>query len=294
MPARRRSMAEFLEQQRAAETPLEVAEAARRPATGAMVVSPGSLPEPYTTTADGELSEREHDELATCEAALDNLRVAFWAAGKALQIIRDARLYRGTHATFEEYVEQQWDISRPQAYRLIDAWPLAERLSPMGDKLNERQIRELLPLADRHGQDAAVTVYSTVVKADGVQVTAALLRQVVGILPAGHFDPASAVEQIRAYLAGGDAVAGTSRPAANPVEAFTHEALKLLRVLHRVTDRGTLQAALDADPEAVRKVIADMRAMLDAIEHDVSAQPAGQRQLIGLPGSDLKRAALEG
>jgi hypothetical protein len=27
----------------------------------------------------------------------------------------------------------------------LDAWPLAERLSPMGDKRNERQIRELLP-----------------------------------------------------------------------------------------------------------------------------------------------------
>lgn len=35
-------------------------------------------------------------------------------------------------------------MSRSPAYRLIDAWPLAERLSPMGDKLNERQVRELL------------------------------------------------------------------------------------------------------------------------------------------------------
>src|SRR6266536_3079623 len=45
--------------------------------------------------------------LAACEAALDNLRVAFWAAGKALQVIRDARLYRSTHATFEDYAEQR-------------------------------------------------------------------------------------------------------------------------------------------------------------------------------------------
>jgi hypothetical protein len=72
-------------------------------------------------------------------------------AGKALQVIRDApRLCRGTHATFEDYIEQRWDMSRSPAYRLIDAWPLAERLSPMGDKLNERQVRELLPLASRH------------------------------------------------------------------------------------------------------------------------------------------------
>lgn len=276
MPARRRSMAEFLEQQRAIEEPPGIAaETASRRSASATAISPRSLPDPYTSTADGQLSDREHADLATCEAALDNLRVAFWAAGKALQVIRDARLYRETHATLEDYLADRWDMSRAQAYRLIDAWPLAERLSPIGDKINESQVRELLPLADRHGQDAAVTVYSTVAETDGVQVTAALLHQLVGILPPGHFDPAEAAEQIRAYLAGADAGAGPPRPAANPVEAFTHEASKLLRVLHRVTDRGTLQAALDADPDAVRKVIADMRAMLDAIEHDVSAQPAG-------------------
>jgi hypothetical protein len=275
MPARRRSMAEFLEQQRALEDRPDVAaETAPRPSTGAVVISPGSLPDPYTTTTDGELSDREHADLATCEAALDNLRVAFWAAGKALQVIRDARLYRGSHATFEEYVEQRWDMSRPQAYRLIDAWPLAERLSPMGDKLNERQIRELLPLADRHGQDAAVTVYRTVAETDGVQVTAAMLHGVVGILPADHFDHAEAVKQIHAYLAG---AASPPRAAANPVETFTAEAAKLLRVLHRVSARGVLQAALDADPDIVRKVIADMRALLDEIEHDVGGQSADAR-----------------
>ena len=93
-------------------------------------------------------------------------------------------------------------MSRSQAYRLVDAWPLAERLSPMGDKLNERQIRELLPLASRHGQDAAVAVYRTVAETEGIQVTAALLHGAVSILPAGHFDPAEAIGQIRAYLTG--------------------------------------------------------------------------------------------
>jgi hypothetical protein len=81
------------------------------PAGTPAVLSPGSLPDPYTATADGQLSDREHADLATCEAALDNLRVAFWAAGKALQVIRDARLYRDTHATFEDYVGQRRDMS---------------------------------------------------------------------------------------------------------------------------------------------------------------------------------------
>ena len=43
----------------------------------------------------------------------------------------------------------------------------------MGD--NERTAdRELLPLASRHGRDAAVTVDRTVAETDGIQVTAAL------------------------------------------------------------------------------------------------------------------------
>jgi hypothetical protein len=268
-------MAEFLEQQRALDEPPTDAASPHEPAPAAAqsVITAQSLPAPYTATGQGQLSASEEADLVTCEAALDNLRVAFWAAGKALQVIRDARLYRNTHATFEDYVEQRWDMSRPQAYRLIDAWPLAESLSPMGDKLNERQVRELLPLADRHGQDAAVTVYRAVAEADGIQVTAAVLHEVVGILPADHFDPVEAVEQIRAYLSG--AAANPPRPAANPVETFTAEAAKLLRVLHRVSAGGVLQAALDADPDVVRKVIADMRALLDAIEHNVSEQPAG-------------------
>ncbi len=136
------------------------AAAAERPgrASSAAIVSPMIVPAPYAGTEGAQLNASEHDDLAACEAAVDGLRLAFWAAGKALQVIRDARLYRETHASFEEYVEDRWDMSRAQAYRLIAAWSLAERLSPIGDKrLNEPQIRELLPVARSHGQNAAVT-----------------------------------------------------------------------------------------------------------------------------------------
>ncbi len=257
---KRRTMADLL----AAQSGIEDA-GDPEPALSRSPAYPATVPGPYEAVGDGELSPRERGDLATCEAALDNLRVAFWAAGKALQVIRDARLYRATHATFEDYVEERWDMSRPQAYRLVDAWPLAERLSPMGDKLNERQIRELLPLAGRHGQDAAVLVYRTVTETDGVPVTAAIIHGAVSILPADHFDAAEAAEQIRAYLTG-NSPGQQPQPAANPVETFTAEAAKLLRVLHRVADRGVLKAAVHQDPGAVRQVIADMRALLDEIE----------------------------
>ena len=78
--------------------------------------------------------------------------------------------------------------------------------------------------------------YRTVAETEGVPVTAAILHGAVSILPADHFDPAEAADQIRAYLAG----APQPPQPANPVETFTAEAAKLLRVLHRVADRGTL------------------------------------------------------
>lgn len=262
---RRRSMEEFLQQQRVME-PDERDTVPPATAARPAVISLRSLPDPYTAAADGQLSDREEADLATCEAALDNLRMAFWAAGKALQVIRDARLYRDTHATFENYVEQRWDMSRPQAYRLIDAWPLAERLSPMGDTLNERQVRELLPLASRHGHDAAVTVYRTVAETDGIQVTAALLHGAVSILPPGRFDHAEATEQIRAYLTGD--LGNQARHDVSAVEAFTVQTEKMLRTLQRAASRGTLQAAAHADPETVRRMIASVRSILDAIEQE--------------------------
>ncbi|MCK9895214.1 hypothetical protein [Frankia sp. AgB32] len=221
------------------------------------------LPAPYEAIGDSpNLIDTERQDLALAEAAIDSLRVAFWAAGKALQLIRDARLYRGTHATFEEYLTDRWDMQTSQAYRLIQAWPLAERLSPMGDKLSERQVRELLPLATRHGQDAAVTVYQTVSEADGVRVTAAVLDDVVKVLPP-VWDREQAVEQIRAYLAG---LPHQPAGGADPSVSWEAEASRLRLTMRRIVTAPSWQTAARERPEQARAVIAELRALLDEAE----------------------------
>ncbi len=263
---RRQSMNDFLDAQRSSiEDAAGYPGAPPQPRSEAAMVSAASLPEPYAPAGGGQLTEREMADLAACEGAVDNLRTAFWAAGKALQVIRDGLLYRETHGNFDDYLQARWDMSRAQAYRLIDAWPLAERLSPMGDKLNERQVRELLPLAGRHGPDAAVAVFRTVAQADGVQVTAAVLHRAVSVLlPADHFDAAEAADQVRAYLASAPGRARPTEP--DPVATFTAETAKLLKVLHRVANPGTLKAVAREKPDALRQVLAEMRAVLDKIE----------------------------
>ncbi|GIH97863.1 hypothetical protein ACFFMN_27970 [Planobispora siamensis] len=265
----RRSMADFLAQQRvvdtsAAATPLETVPPDPQPATAEAPV----VPDPYEAVAEGALTERERADLATCEAALDVLRIAFTQAGKALQVIRDARLYRDTHATFEDYVADRWQMSRPQAYRLINAWPLAQRLSPIGDKdLNESQVRELLPLAAKHGAEAAETVYRTVVKTDGVKVTAPLLKGAVSILPPDRFDPAEAAEQIRRYLADGTGRQHSPATGAGDiVSAFTVEVGRLRTALQRLITKDLVSGAAVENPDEVKKAVAELRALLDEVE----------------------------
>ena len=268
MATKRRSMADLLAEQGAIEDPLSgdprpgTDDAARGPVPPAALPVPfaAAVPQPPGSAGEGPLNSGEQADLSTCEAAIDNLRMAFWAAGKALQTVRDGGLYRDGYATFEDYVEQRWDMSRAQAYRLIEAWPLAERLSPIGDKITERQIRELLPLSGRHGQDAAAVVYETVAESDGIRVTAAKLHEVVGILPADEFDPDQAVAQIRAYLAG-----ELTRPEPPPGErrpVLTVQSTRLVEALQR---------AVRTDPGGVRKTVADLRAALDDIERAIPA-----------------------
>ncbi|MGI5488869.1 hypothetical protein [Microtetraspora malaysiensis] len=207
----------------------------------------------------------ERRDLETCEAALDHLRLAFWIAGHALQVIRDARLYRATHATFEDYCEDRWEISRPHAYRLIAEWSLAERLhrvSPMGDKISERQVRELLPIKAQHGEDAAETVYLTVAEADGVRLTAELLRGAVSVVPEGPFDRAAAVAQIRAFLASAGEVAPSAGGA--PVRGFERQATQARNTLEKLAKRVARSGP--ADRGDVRKFVDEMRALLDEIE----------------------------
>jgi hypothetical protein len=94
-----------------------------------LVITSDMIPTPVEVQASGQLTADEVDSLGTCERAVENLGTATWLAGKALQTIRDGKLYRQSHRTFEEYVTERWEISERAAYLMIEEWPLAERLN---------------------------------------------------------------------------------------------------------------------------------------------------------------------
>ncbi|MFC9951768.1 hypothetical protein ACFVIN_14910 [Streptomyces prasinus] len=134
--------------------------------TGADLSTPLSvaqLPTPYDVaeTVTAPLTEHERGHLAVCEQALHGFRKSVVVAGKALEVISRGRLYRETHGTFVEYLDDVWEIRKSQAYRMIEAWPVAAAVSPIGD-INEGQARELRPVFQEYGQEAAVALYREV------------------------------------------------------------------------------------------------------------------------------------
>lgn len=65
-----------------------------------------------------------HDEaarLAELEATIERGMDTFVEVGLALAEVRDARLYRAAHPSFEAYLEARWSISRRRGYQLIEA-----------------------------------------------------------------------------------------------------------------------------------------------------------------------------
>lgn len=94
------------------------------------------------------LSAAERKALKRFENTIAEGAAAFLRVGLALREIRDRRLYRETHSSFESYCLKRFNFKRAYGYRLIEeATAVAElQVYPIGDTplpQNEGQAREL-------------------------------------------------------------------------------------------------------------------------------------------------------
>ncbi len=107
---------------------------------------------PYVTNTGGQSDdELSYDELREREQLERLVERAFYEAGRALKQLRDRRLYRNTHDTFENYCRERFSYNRSRSYQLIDAATVVDNLQecpPMVDILptTERQVRALVSL----------------------------------------------------------------------------------------------------------------------------------------------------
>ncbi|MBD2457297.1 hypothetical protein H6G80_24875 [Nostoc sp. FACHB-87] len=96
-----------------------------------------------------ELTEDEQRDRLHLERKVER---AFFEAGKALMELRDRKLYRSTHKTFEEYCRDRFGHNRRQSYLLIDAAVVFDNLAEKCDRsdhilpTNEWQVRPLTKL----------------------------------------------------------------------------------------------------------------------------------------------------
>ena len=80
-----------------------------------------------------KLSFPEQQELTRQEIIIKTGLLNFFEVGFALWQIKEKRLYRETHDTFEDYCRERWDFEWAHAYRLIESAKTFDNLSPIGD-----------------------------------------------------------------------------------------------------------------------------------------------------------------
>jgi hypothetical protein len=106
--------------------------------------------------ADGEitdpLTDAEYARLETLETTISKGMDTFVEVGSALAEIRDSRLYRQYHRSFDAYCRDQWDLGKSQAYRLITASEVVGDLSRARDESDEDVP---LPTSGRQAEELA-------------------------------------------------------------------------------------------------------------------------------------------
>lgn len=124
------------------------------------------------------LAISDAERLAELESAIARGLTTFVEVGAALAEIRDARLYRETHGTFEDYCRERWQMSRPRAYQLIDAAGVVAGLSTNVDTVptSESQVRPLTKLEPEKQREAWSQAVAT---APEGKVTAAHVKATV-------------------------------------------------------------------------------------------------------------------
>jgi hypothetical protein len=128
--------------------------------------APGKAPKPQGTAiaavpssgpsnlvVEMPLTKAERCQLATLKKVVDRTMKSTFEFGAALREIRDRRLYRETHSSFEAFMADEFGISKPDAHRQIQAATKFEAAQPIAAKLgisltNPSQMRPLFNVAD--------------------------------------------------------------------------------------------------------------------------------------------------
>jgi hypothetical protein len=127
------------------------------------------------------LNEQERARLLVLEVVIDRGKKTFIEVGEALLEIRDLRLYRATHTSFEGYCKERHGFTRVRAHQYIDAARVCGALTEVNAEppTNERQARELVAVLRDAGEQEMIDAWRDIRACHGERVTAETIRVLV-------------------------------------------------------------------------------------------------------------------
>ena len=127
------------------------------------------------------LTTEEQDRFTKLQSVVDKGLATFMGVGLALREIRERLLFRVTHATFEAFVLDRWDMSKSHANRTIGAASLAQHLKEVGiQPRTEAVCRPMLGLTPKLSQ----TVWSNVTRGNPEPTASQVEAEVQTLKPA--------------------------------------------------------------------------------------------------------------
>lgn len=88
---------------------------------------------PPNTPMTGPLIPEEKRLLEFCEKGLEEGMDSYIRIGFALSVIREKRLYRETHDTYDNYADDRWNFSRQYAYQIEQNFKAWQKCQPLLD-----------------------------------------------------------------------------------------------------------------------------------------------------------------
>jgi hypothetical protein len=180
--------------------------------------------------------------LAQLEGVVERGLATFVEVGEALLEIRESRLYRESHATFEDYCRARWGFSRQWAHELIQASSVSSMLDVAPTSV--RQAAELSPLRDEPEQMREA--WQTAQTAGNGKPTATIVRQAVA-------DVVQRNETARRQFLDSPAPPPTERPtyADGDWQALIGAAHRLLREIPSLGTPDDVVALIQSPPRPI-------------------------------------------
>ena len=278
-------------------------------AAASVVVQPlpgttlASIPAPYQPQGEDELSDQERQDLEACKAGVDNLRNAFWIAGKSFETMSTAKLHREENPNYAEWVWNNWEISESQLYRLMDEWRVGEALANLGHKPLESHVREMTELRRQTTDKVAITVYDTMARCVP-RITGELVKKVVGelgFLPkdvdavdvgrrvrslldttkaqpedSGEGDDIQDISSLGKNSPNGESSQKTSNSGADPLAVKDIErlrdALAALQAAAKKMNKPAVRRAVEAQPDVAVPLVMEIGSLLQQIDRAVAVK----------------------